>query len=113
MIRRHNRTLRWMLMVGDAVVALDRLPAAVADELVTTRAGVLSVLCVACGDARGVRSYEPGVYKGADGRWHGRVTVGFRDARVVDARDRREMRIDRVPADVAVDAVAYVARPAL
>ena len=29
-------------------------------------AGVLSVLCVACGDARGVRSYEPGVYKGAD-----------------------------------------------
>ena len=29
-------------------------------------AGGLSVLCVACGDARGVRSYEPGVYKGAD-----------------------------------------------
>ena len=29
-------------------------------------AGVLAVLCVACGDARGVRSYEPGVYKGAD-----------------------------------------------
>ena len=29
-------------------------------------AGVLSVLCAACGDARSVRSYEPGVYKGAD-----------------------------------------------
>ena len=29
-------------------------------------AGVLAVLCVACGDARGVRTYEPGVYKGAD-----------------------------------------------
>ena len=29
-------------------------------------AGVLPVLRVACGDARGVRSYEPGVYKGAD-----------------------------------------------
>ena len=29
-------------------------------------AGALPLLFVACGDARGVRSYEPGVYKGAD-----------------------------------------------
>jgi hypothetical protein len=28
--------------------------------------GGLSVLLAACGDSRSVRSYEPGVYKGAD-----------------------------------------------